>query len=324
MRFCPKCGQPIEPSLSRCARCLRPTSSPEALGPASTRSSRGAIRPLQDSARPGARRHGGEWQAARRSETLNGTGSDIKLAGFDDLSSKHSPIVPAPVVTVLGVPVPSSPRGGSSSASIAQHGTVDVGIMVPTGAVAPLSRPRGEQVSEAAPNATMLGMPRYWGDETSAPASPGVATAGAVQVEIPFPRAGLRSEPAHESRVVSTESKANARGETDLPGIARSPLELLVRGDAPSVLPREKKAADVGLLFYRLDADVLGPSSSSHPAAGPASSATRNHARPATSQKQNRWWVWGVAILIAVAAATSVSRCLHTTGSQQKAAWDAR
>lgn len=250
----------------------------------------------------------------------------------------HSPIVPAPVVTVLGVPMPSSSRGGGGLGEVSPQHTVDVGIMVPTGAGAAKSSAVRDRFSGAEPNATMLGMPAYFGTESSAAAagpSPGgseprlveaVATMGRLaqsERETPLPGPQRHHEPvvAYEGYVVPRESRNHETGDGDLRGGDRAPLQLRAPSDSPVRVPRANKAtADVSVLFYRLDAEVLGPSSSSQPLAGPLSSKPPSYSRPQSyaPKSRSRWWIWGVLLLISVGAATGVARYLQRTEGSRK------
>lgn len=328
MYFCPKCGQPVEPSQSRCSRCLRPTSSPEELAPISSArvnsTQRGSIRAPRDSVRPVSRRHGGEWQAIRRSETLAGCGPQPIAA--EESAAQQNPIVPAPVVTVLGVPVPS-PRSSVQPGSVSPERTIDVGV-APALASDPISaKPieileppayrtqsklrrdfdpvspvaRGPVTLDHADRAAVRSLTPVGISPTERVAR-GDSNGEAIR-RTPLPRASGDSEGiAFEGELVPVDA-----GTADRKGEAIVPYQVSRHAVARSDGVGRKSAApvEVEALFYRLDGDVLGPSSSSCPVPSRWSSKPPMSQRAkATAPPRRRRWIWGVLIvLFAVGAA---------------------
>jgi hypothetical protein len=325
MRFCPKCGQPLEPGASRCLRCDQATAgSGQSATPGSTssrESNRISSRPPHESVSPGSRKHAGEWHAIRRSGTLAGVSSSANPPPEPISTPSDGRIVPSPVVTVLGVPIPS--KASPHAVRLSPMRTVDVGISVPVGSNEHAEPAWASQLRDGVgSNREILGV--AGGEQDAArfrelcpdppKTLPGFARDSVdVQATASAAVEALRapdSMPFDDSR---PEGRAIVKWAERHPSTARLRASKSSRSEPAPI--------DVPALFYRLDSSIFsirsGPPSSSQPQSS-RPTASISPLRPTQKGSVRRKWV--VVLLVASALAAGLFGLLR----QLRPAWIGR
>lgn len=349
MRFCPRCGRPKPQEGGACVYCrdsgaIAGSSAPPAYGN-SERPSNDVVGTAPEASPSGRAPGPGE---IRRTKTLLGHSAEPPPAPqpleYDQSSLPTGPnqsITPAPVITVLGVPIPrpvsSRPRNGwqpADGSSAALRGpsvappreaptqerdlgkTQQLGTEIPrvsNNAIVPVRANPGPDLLSGQ---TLMGSHNL---DIRAGADP---NAGAARQRLrpgdPFQaRQNAWQDSDQGPQTVPLRTAAAGMHTPVPPRVSDSPADPRGRSFTPPG-PVSERGLEIDSLFYCIDSQVLGlpvPSRPGTPSSTPPAPASRRAStKMAKVRQRSRRIVWGASVVIVCAIAVIVY--VATTGKK--------